>query len=158
MGGKAEKPAHTEVISPVMAKSADTAMSRPKPADNTVSVNRVISPIFGNQDFSSGRYSAGSVSFDEEVHNQSVIGTVFSPINGRQSEKEVAYDEVEDRIASMTTTDFIEKVREEKPELNNSVELPQLKNRVFEETPIATPGGNTDEDENTDTYENLKLF
>jgi hypothetical protein len=103
------------------------------------------------------------------VKNDSIIGTIFSPINGKDGHKVIDNDEVSEDIAKMTTTDFIQNISKEE-ELDNTQgfmdaqyektakqEMPKLKEEetdYYVEKPIITPG----ESETTDTYENLKLF
>ena len=145
---------------------------KPKPAkkESQWSHQEVISPIFGSQNFNAPRYSSSpTVQFEEEVKNDSIIGTIFSPINGKDGHKVIDNDEVSEDIAKMTTTDFIQNISKEE-ELDNTQgfmdaqyektakqEMPKLKEEetdYYVEKPIITPG----ESETTDTYENLKLF
>jgi hypothetical protein len=71
----------------------------------------VISPIFGSGENATERYSTSPmVQYDDETTQQSVIGTIFSPIHGKYVPQAQPDDEVSAEVASLTTTDFIEKV------------------------------------------------
>lgn len=67
---------------------------------------RVISPIFGS-DKDSYAISINNLEYDSEKPKRSVIGTVFSPIFGRDRIIEDTVDEVDEKIANMKTSDFI---------------------------------------------------
>lgn len=70
---------------------------------------KVISPIFGS-DKDSYAISINNLEYDSEKPKKSVIGTVFSPIFGRDRIIENTVDEVDEKIASMTTSDFISEI------------------------------------------------
>ncbi|NMA15977.1 MAG: hypothetical protein GX935_01870 [Erysipelotrichia bacterium] len=77
---------------------------------------RVISQIFGS-DKDSYAISINNLEYDSEKPKRSVIGTVFSPIFGRDRIIEDTIDEVDEKIANMTTSDFIsDSIQSEKKE------------------------------------------
>ncbi len=157
---------------------------RPKPAivqaepireKESVYVPRdVISPIFGAPENATQRYSTSPmVQYDEEVPSESVIGTIFSPINGKSVPKAVADDEVSQQVASLTTTDFIEKITDQPSQQEQSVFLDAQYNTVSvqnltvpdpepqpvsEEIVSPQPIIRPQSDDSEEGYENLSLF
>ncbi|MCR5067597.1 MAG: hypothetical protein K6A14_06010 [Erysipelotrichaceae bacterium] len=93
-------------------------VSEPIREKESVYIKRnVISPIFGKVENSTERYSTSPmVQYDDDVQTESVIGTIFSPINGRYVPAQESDDEIDDEVARLTTTDFIEKISSEPEE------------------------------------------
>ena len=114
---------------------------------------RVISPIFGS-DKDSYAVTINNLEYDSEKPKRSVIGTVFSPIFGRDRIIEDAVDEVDEKIANMTTSDFISddiqpEEKEEKITKEEEVEVAKplyrrlkVEDKSVEET-VKTPIENT---------------
>ena len=106
VGSSEKKPAQPQAVQPPVCPV------EPIRQKESVYVPRsVISPIFGGSENSTQRYSTSPmVQYDEEEKSESVIGTIFSPINGRYVPAGQPDDEVSEDIARLTTTDFIEKI------------------------------------------------
>ncbi|MGI6608349.1 MAG: hypothetical protein ACOX1F_05140 [Erysipelotrichaceae bacterium] len=117
---------------------------------------KVISPIFGS-DKDSYTISINNLEYDSDKPRKSVIGTIFSPIFGSERIIEDVADEVDEKIASMKTSDFISD--DVKPENKEDLQLfdeeieppkPLYKKLKVEEKPITYS-----EDK---TIENISLF
>lgn len=152
-----------------------------KPAQEKYTYRGVISPIYGNtcadNEF---MYNSSSSNYKtKEEGEKSIIGTIFSPINGNETFELIKEDEVNDQIASLKTSDFISKanidiVSDEQPYIptnemaeekvfvqpTTTISSPPVENItefIKSEQPVNLPGQNKDVDD-VDEYENLTLF
>lgn len=118
----------------------------------------VISPIFGSKknDFSLGE---PQLEIDNDVVSESIIGTVFSPINGRSTRvKETVKDTVDEKVANMTVSDFIVKDDEPVNGLRHLVAPTLTKAVVTAADKIEEAEKAVDEIDKTEKFENLSLF
>ncbi|MDO4377630.1 MAG: hypothetical protein Q4C64_00585 [Erysipelotrichia bacterium] len=149
----------------VTNKARENVKPVEKKEKNVYIPKNVISPIFGE---SKGLYSTNSSSLDidyeNEVNRRSIIGTVFSPINGDGSNvQSVANDPIDENIAAMTIDDFIVPNKTETVKKNDVPTLMTKKERaVFQYQPLEKA---IKEEKNTSnkkdaglTIENLSLF
>ena len=149
------KPAQQQPVAEVKKEE------KPRPVWRPVDV---ISPIFGasTENTFVGFNTSGAIDEDEVY-----ASTVVSPINGRETIRKVVDDIVDEKIASMTTSDFINKVEDVKPVVNNYVEveevvMPQMKEEtVYYQQPVKVEKVEKQPVKDLDAtqgYENLSLF
>ncbi len=126
---------------------------------------RVISPIFGS-DKDDYAVSINNLEYDSEKPKRSVMGTVFSPIFGRERIIEDVVDEVDENIAKMKTSDFLsdevqsEENVDETIILEEEIEAPKplyTKMKVNEQ-PITYVSKSPETKNETKTIENVSLF
>lgn len=126
---------------------------------------RVISPIFGS-DKDDYAVSINNLEYDSEKPKRSVMGTVFSPIFGRERIIEDVVDEVDENIAKMKTSDFLsdevqsEENIDETIILEEKIEAPKplyTKMKVAEQ-PITYVSKSPETKNETKTIENVSLF
>ncbi len=135
------------------AKIEEDRKEQIKKAREAYRPQNVISPIFGskNNDYSLGN---NQLEIDTETVSESVIGTVFSPINGRGIvRKETVKDVVDEKVANMTTSDFIIRNDETTETTTSTVKhiaAPKLNKTVKSEESKA--------EDKSEKFENLSLF
>ncbi len=126
---------------------------------------RVISPIFGS-DKDSYAITINNLEYDSEKPKRSVIGTVFSPIFGRDRIIEDTVDEVDEKIANMTTSDFIsDDIQTEKKEEDLIKEVEEVEppkplyaKLTVEEKPVVYLEKTAETKDEVKPIENVSLF
>ncbi len=152
----------------VTSKVRENTKPTEKKEKNVYIPKNVISPIFGeNKGLYSTNSSSLNIDYEDEVSRRSIIGTVFSPINGDGSNVQPATnDPVDEKIASMTIDDFIVS---NKPEGTKKNDLPTLMTKkeraTFQYQPLEEAIKEEKKEKNTSnkkddglTIENLSLF
>lgn len=148
---KAEPVAKTSFLK-VTEPTKEEKKAEAKSAREAYRPAQVISPIFGNSKVDSYNIGSSQLEYDEEKSTTSVIGTVFSPMYGKDIAKVSIEDEVDEKVANMTTKDFLSKPKKESvkqivpPVVKQVIEKPAVSKKQTEKT--------IDEE----NYENLSLF
>ncbi len=115
---------------------------------------QVISPIFGSSQAEAYNIGSSQLEYDDEKSTTSVIGTVFSPMYGKDIVKVTVEDEVDEKVANMTTKDFLSKPTEQK-----EVEPPVITKITDKVISASTKSSKSEKvSDDTDNYENLSLF
>lgn len=121
--------------------------------------SNVISPIYGDNKGSYVTVKNSSLEVEDVENRKSIIGTVFSPINGDGKNIEVDKSEpIDEKIAAMTIDDFI--VSSKTNEKNNHP-LPPMTKKEFQYKPLdeALKAEKPSESKKESlTIENLSLF
>ncbi len=141
------------------------AEEKTEKAKSAYTPQRVISPIFGS-DKDSYAITINNLEYDSEKPKRSVIGTVFSPIFGRDRIIENTEDEVDEKIANMTTSDFLsddvqpEKVEETSTlaEEEKEVSKPVYTRLTVEEKPVTYVDKKVEIKVEEKPIENVSLF
>lgn len=113
---KEEKTSFLQVEQPVKENKKPEVKTETKTAKEAYRPAQVISPIYGTSQVDG--YHVGSSQLetdDDKTVVNSVIGTIFSPMYGKEMVKVTVEDEVDQKIANMTTKDFIVKPEVQQP-------------------------------------------